>query len=60
MSFFLFPFSFYTLQLDLPALNLSILDTGILIMVQQVKIDDVIIEHHVRPLTVHLKFLVDK
>ena len=50
------------LHLVLPALNLSILDAGILIMMQQVSL---MIEHdgliHVLPLAVHLKFvLLDK
>ena len=43
----------------LPAL-LYTLDAGFLIMVQQVKVDDVLIEHdgllHVLSLAVHLKF----
>ena len=44
----------------LPALNLSTLNDGILIMMQQVdKIDDVLTEHggllHVLPLAVHLR-----
>ena len=50
------------LHLVLPALNLSTLNDGILIMMQQVdKIDDVLTEHvgllHVLPLTVHLFFM---
>ena len=49
------------LQLIHPALNLSTLDAGILIMVAISKFDDVLLEHgglpHVLPLTVHLKFV---
>ena len=45
------------LHLVLPALNLSTLNAGILIMMQHVKIDDVCTEHggvlHVVPLAVH-------
>ena len=53
------------LHLALPALNLSTLDAGILIIVQQAKIDDVLTEHggllHVLSLAVHLNdFLTDK
>ena len=48
------------LHLVLPALNLSSLDAVILIMMQQVKIDDVLTEHggllYVLTLTVHLDF----
>ena len=50
------------LHLVLPALNLSTLNAGILIMVQQVdKIDDVLTEHggllHVLPQAVQLNFV---
>ena len=55
-------FNMGDLHLVLPALNMSTLDAGILIMVQQVRlIDDVLTEHggllHVLPLAVHLHFL---
>ena len=49
------------LHLVLPSLNLSILDAGNLIMLQQV-FDDILLEHggqpHVLPLAVHLKFVL--
>ena len=50
------------LHLVHPALNLSTLDAGILIMNSAIsKFDDVLLEHgglpHVLPLTVHLKFV---
>ena len=48
------------LHLVLPALNLSTLNAGILIMMQQVRLKDVLLEHggllYVLPLAVHLRF----